>query len=107
MQTVEMYAREKIEKYQHFNATTALLIEEIPLLSPSELQNRCADLVLLQRELTDNNDFLCHTLEWVGPDILNTSYIGELQRAIDKSVLASASLYTELLAYRDHLPIQP
>jgi hypothetical protein len=103
MQTTEMYFNDTTEKYRYFNEAASLLTRDIPSLSAIEIERRCTGLTTLQRELTDNNDQLCLIMESMGSEILDTSYIGELQRAIDKSVIASDSLRAELLLYRNNL----
>ena len=105
MQTVEIYAHETIGKYNHFSVTAARLTETLRILSPPEILTRCADLTRLQQELTDTNEHFCHIMECIGATVLDTSYIGELQRAIDTSVLACDALRTELLVHRNALPI--
>lgn len=103
MQTVEMFFNDTIEMHRHFKKVVSLLIQEVPLLSPIEIQSRCAALIPLQRELTDCSDQFCLIIGGMGPDILETPYIGELQRGIDKSVIACDALHAEILLYRTGL----
>ena len=103
MQTVEMYFNEKIEQYRQLKNDTFILIEDIPLLSPVELGNRCDALSTQQQKIVHDHEHLCLVMEDIGPEILNTSYIGEYQRALDKSILAYDILQTEIYSYRNKL----
>ncbi len=100
MQSVEMYFNKTINKFRRLKQDTFLLIDDIPLLSPIEIDNRCNALTTLQQEITDDNDQLCLLMEDIGPDILETSYIGEYQRAMDKSIHACDSLRLEMRLHR-------
>lgn len=103
MQTVEMYFYNTIEKYRQLKQDTFLLIDDIPILSPIELGSRCGMLTTLQREIADDNEQLCLLMEDIGPEILETAYIGEYQRAMDKSIRACDSLRAEMRVHRDRM----
>jgi hypothetical protein len=107
MQTVEMYFNEKIEKYRQLKQDTFILIEDIPLLSPIELGNRCDALSTQQREIIQDHEHLCLIMEDIGPEILNTAYIGEYQRALDKSILACDILHAEIHSYKNRMHALP
>jgi len=42
-------------------------------------------------------------MEFMGSTILDTSYVGEFQRALDKSIVTCDSLHAELTLYRNTL----
>ena len=107
MQTVEMYFTEKIEEYRQLKQDTCSLIEDIPLLSPLELGNRCDALAMQQREIIHDHEHICLIMEEIGPEILNTSYIGEYQRALDKSILACDMLQVEIHSYKNRMYALP
>ena len=103
MLTIEMFFNDTVTKYSDFTKAASLLTQEIPALTPVEIQNRCATLMTLQRELAETNEQLCLIMESMGPDILDTSHTGILQRAIEKSVRVCTPLYAEILIYKDRL----
>ncbi len=107
MQTVEMYFNEKIEEYRRFKQDTFTLIEDIRLLSPIELGNRCDALATQKQEIIHDHAHLCLIMEDIGPEILNTSYIGEYQRALDKSILACDMLQAEIHSYKNRMQALP
>ena len=107
MQSVEMYFNKAIQKHSLFKQAATLLILEIPGLTPNDIHNRCTDLTIMQRELTDNKDHLFDLMEFWGPGILDTAFIGEFQRALEKSILTCDSLYSEVLHYKDTLIPHP
>lgn len=107
MQTVEMCFNDTIAKYSLFKQAATLLIEEIPSLTPEAIHLRCADLRTLQQELTDNKDYLFDLMEFMGPGILDTAYIGEFQRALNTSILSCDALYAEILSCQDNLLFSP
>lgn len=103
MQTIEMFFNDTIAKYCFFTEAAALLTQEIPSLTPIEIQTRCLTLMTLQRELTDTGNQLCLLLEGMEPEFLDTSYTEAMQRAIEQSVLACTPLHAEILVYRNKL----
>jgi hypothetical protein len=103
MQSVEMYFNDMIAKHNLFKQAATLLIQEVPSLAPQDIHHRCEDLSILRKELTENNDQLAILMEFMGPGLLSTSYLGEFQRALDKSLLTCNSLYAELLDYRNKI----
>lgn len=103
MQTVEMYFNDTIEKYSLFKQAAVSLIQEIPSLSPELISNRCDDLTAMHHELTVNKEQFFIIMEFMGPGILETSHIGEFQRALDKSILACDNLYAKILVYKNEL----
>lgn len=107
MQSVEMYFNDMIAKHNLFRQTASLLIQEAFALTPNDIQQRCEALSTMRKELTEDNEQLSIRMEFLGPGILNTSYIGEFQRALDKSILTCDSLYAELLVYKNELTSHP
>jgi hypothetical protein len=107
MQSVEMYFNDMIAKHNLFKQAATLLIQEVPSLAPHDIHHRCEGLSILRKELTENNDQLAILMEFMGPGLLNTSYIGEFQRALDKSLLTCNSLYAEILVYKNKMTSHP
>jgi len=107
MQPLEMHFNKAIQKHSLFKQAATLLIQEIPRLTPDDIYNRCNDLSNMQRELTDNKDHLFGLMEFFGPGVLDTAFIGEFQRALEKSILTCDSLYAEVLHYKDTLIPHP
>jgi hypothetical protein len=103
MQSVEMYFNDMIAKHNLFKQAATLLIQDAASLTPNDIHQRCRALSTMRMELTENNDQLSILMEFMGPGILDTSYIGEFQRALDKSILTCNSLYAEIVAYKDTL----
>ncbi len=103
MQTVEMYFNDTITKYSLFKQAASLLIQEVSSLTPIEIQHRCAELSTLRQDLSENSDQLFILMEFMGRGILDTSYVGEFQRALDTSILTCDSLYAEILVYKNAL----
>lgn len=101
MQTIEMCFNNTIEKHSIFKQATTLLIQEIASLSPSEIYGRCQELEILYRDLVSNKDYLFTLMEFMGPGVLDTSYIGEFQRALDKSIAVCDTLYKEVINYKN------
>ena len=102
-----MYFNDMIAKHNLFKQAASLLIQEVPSLTPNDIHHRCESLSTLRKELTEDNDQLSIRMEFLGPGILDTSYIGDFQRALDKSILACDSLYAKILVYRDALSSHP
>ena len=103
MQTVEMYFNDAIEKYSLFKEAAVSLIQEITSLPPEVIYHRCEDLTAMHQELTENKEQFFIVMEFLGPGILNTSHIGEFQRALDKSIHACDTLYAKILVYKNEL----
>jgi hypothetical protein len=103
MQTIETYFNDTIAKYNCFKQAAALLIEEIPSLTPEDLLRRCEYLNTLQKEATKNKEQFFIIMEFTGPGILDTSFMGEFQRILDKSILACDILYEKILHYKEAL----
>jgi hypothetical protein len=103
MQTVEMYFNDTIAKYSLFKQAATSLVQEIPSLPPIDIFHRCEDISALHKEATQNKDQLFIIMEFMGPGILDTSFIGEFQRVLDKSILVCDTLYVEILNYKDTL----
>jgi hypothetical protein len=107
MQSIEMYFNDTIEKFSLFKQAAMLLIREIHVLAPDVVHQRCKNLSAMQEKLTENNEQLFIIMEFMGPGVLDNSSIGEIQRTLDKSVLACDTLYAEILAYKDNLSSRP
>ncbi|MBU1568837.1 MAG: hypothetical protein KJ630_24830 [Proteobacteria bacterium] len=103
MQSVEMYFNDMIAKHDLFKQAAFLLMKEVPSLTPTDIHDRCENLLILKRELTKDNDQLSIRMEFLGPGILDTTYLGDFQRALDQSILACDLLHAEILLYKDSL----
>ncbi len=101
MQTVEMQFIDAIHNYGLFQQAATLLIEEIPGLTPDDIYQRCSELAALQCELTEGQSHLFVLMEFVGPEILDQPFIGEFQRALQKSIRTSDMLRAEILHYKN------
>jgi len=103
MRSVEQYFNDTIEKYRQLKQATLTLVAAIHSLSPIEIENCCNALTALQRELAVDNDQLSSLMEDIGPEILNSSYLGEYQRAMDKSILACDTLQAAMDIYKNSM----
>ena len=106
MLSVEIYFNDTIAKYNLFKQAAVKLLQEVRLLSPEEIHDRCKHLTEMHRELMENKEQLFTIIEFVGPGILDTGYIGDFQRALDKSVAACDALYQEIVVYRNTMSAQ-
>ncbi len=107
MQTIEMYINDTIAKYSLFKQAATQLIQEIPSLQPRDILHRCEDLTSQHKKIDQDKEQLFIRIEFMGPSILDTSYIGEFQRALDKTILACDLLHTEIAIYRESLASRP
>lgn len=105
MQTIEIYFADAIEKHGLFKEAAASLIQEISSLTPGAIDRRCKELTGLNQELLADKNHLCALMEFIGPGILDTSYVGEFQRALDKSIAVCDELYKEIHIYRQNLAL--
>jgi hypothetical protein len=104
MQTIEMCFNNTIEKHSIFKQAAQSLKNEIPSLAPHEIDRRCRELEILHKDVISNKEYLFTLMEFMGPDILDTAYIGEFQQALDKSIAVCNDLYKEILVYRNTFP---
>lgn len=102
-----MYFIDTIEKYNLFKQAANSLIQEIHSLTPDDVHQSCKRLSTMQKELTENKEQFFIIMEFMGPGLLDTSSIGQFQRALDKSILACDTLYEEILTYRHNLASRP
>jgi hypothetical protein len=103
MQSVEWHFADTIEKLGVLTLAATTLVEEIPSLSPGDVQQRCETLLTMQQKMTEDKEQFFAIMEFVGSGILDTSYIGEFQRALDKSVLACDTLHAVILEYKSKI----
>ena len=96
MQSVEMYFNDTIAKYNLFKQAVCVLIQESSSLSPFCIDQRCQKLAVMHHDLQKDKEQLFVIMEFFGPGILETSFIGELQRALSASILACDTLYEEV-----------
>ncbi|KAB2888463.1 MAG: hypothetical protein F9K32_16400 [Desulfobulbaceae bacterium] len=106
MLNVEIRFNTTIAKYNMFHQAAVALLQEIRSLSPDMIYHRCERLTAMHQELMENKEQLFSLMEFVGPGILETSYIGDFQRSLDKSIAACEALYREILLYRENLNAQ-
>ncbi|MFH0781246.1 MAG: hypothetical protein V2B20_04735 [Pseudomonadota bacterium] len=107
MQSANMYFFNTIEQCNLFRQAATSIIEGIHTLTPDDIYQRCEKLSTILKEITENKEQFFTVLEFFGPGVLDTSSIGEFQRALDKSILACDSLYAEILIYKRNLAFQP
>jgi hypothetical protein len=105
MQSVEWYFADTMEKLGDLTLAATTLVEEIPSLSPAIVQQRCELLNGMQRKLSQDREQFFAIIEFVGPGILDTTYIGEFQRALDKSIQACDELHAAVLQYKENLTL--
>lgn len=105
MHSVEWHFADTIEKLGVLTLAATDLIEEIPSLSPQDVQLRCEILLDMQQNLNEDKEQFFAIMEFVGPGILDTSYIGEFQRALDKSILACDTLHAAVLDYKSKITL--
>ncbi len=86
--TAEFF-HEAIVQYQRLEQETINLANEIAALSPEEILNRCTSLQEMQEDIAEKDAALVELMKFIGPDILNTPFLGEYQRALDKAIKAS------------------
>jgi hypothetical protein len=103
MQTIEMYFNTAIEKHSIFKQTATLLLQEIPALAPLTICHRCRELTILHNRLIADQNHLFDLMEFMGPGILDTLFIGEFQRALGKSLETCNALFKELQSYKENL----
>lgn len=103
MEGIETYFNDTIAAYNRFEQEALLLLEDIPNLQARQIEDRCEDLVGMHREIMENSDQLCVVMDYVGPAILNTPYIGEFQRSLDRSAAVCQTLFTEITDYKARL----
>lgn len=103
MQSIEWHFADTIEKLGVFTQAATTLIGEIPSLSPNDVKERCEELTSMQQNLSEDKEQFFAIMEFVGPGILDTSYIGEFQRALDESILACDNLHQVILAYKSNI----
>ncbi len=107
MHSVEMYFNDTIAKYNLFKQAATSLVNGVHSLTPEDVYQRCEMLSTMLKELTENKEQFFAVLEFFGPGVLDTSAIGEFQRALDKSILASNALYAEILNYKRNISCRP
>ena len=103
MQIVEMHFNNAILEHNLFRQAALLLIREITELAPDDICKRCMELTALQEELACNQTLLFTLMEFVGPEILNASFVGEFQRALQQSILTCDALHAAVLDYKNTL----
>ncbi len=106
MQSASMYFNDTIEQCNLFKQAATSIIAGIHTLSPDDIYQRCEKLSTMLKDLTENKEQFFTVLEFFGPGVLDTSSIGEFQRALDKSILTCDSLYAEILIYKQNLACQ-
>ncbi|MDK9707978.1 MAG: hypothetical protein OEL83_13090 [Desulforhopalus sp.] len=103
MHSVEWYFNDTIEQLSMLTLTATNLVKEIPTLTPSDVRLRCQQLSTMQEKLSEDKEQFFAIMDFVGRGVLDTFYIGEFQRALDKSVLACDSLHAVILQYKSKI----
>ena len=100
MQSVEMYFNDTITRYSLFQQAVNNLVQESASLNFYALDQGCQRLAVMHHDLQKNKEQMFTIMEFFGPGILDTSYIGELQRALNGSIAACDALYEEFLTLK-------
>lgn len=103
MQPVECHFIDTIAQLGAFTVAATAIVNEISAITPGDLQLRCQELSGLQKKFNKDNEQFFAIMEFVGPGVLDISYVGEFQRALDKSILACDILYAVVLEYRQNI----
>jgi hypothetical protein len=103
MESVEWYFADSIEKLDVFILAAATLVDELPSLQANDIQQRCEALIGIQEKLSQDKEFFFTLIEFLGPGVLSTTYIGEFQRALDKSILTCDILQSAVVKYRQDI----
>jgi hypothetical protein len=106
MLNVELYFNTIIAKHNVFKQAAILLLQDVPILNAEQICRRSEELTVMHRGLIEDKEQFFTIIEFFGPGILETAYIGDFQRALDKSVAACEALYQEIIVYRDKLSTQ-
>ena len=106
MLNVELYFNTVIAKHNVFKQAALVLLQDVQKLTPQQICQRSEELATMHKGLIEDKEQFFIIVEFFGPGILDTAYIGDFQRALDKSVAACEALYQEIIAYRDTLSQQ-
>lgn len=89
MKTPEKLFRGSIEQYQNLIRKTSDIHNNMANLSPDEIFERCQQVLELQQDQAKVDKFIVDVMIDIGPQILDTPYVGEYQRIIAKAKQAS------------------
>lgn len=100
MKTTEDLFRESIDQYKTLISDASDLSKTIANLSPNEILRRCENLQKLQNKQAEIDKFIIEIMLDSGPHILETPYIGEYQRMLDKAMQACDEVSLKAQAIR-------
>lgn len=106
MLNVELYFNTLIAKHNVFKQAALVLLQDVQTLTPEQVCRRSEELASMHRGLIEDKEQFFTIVEFFGPGILDTAYIGDFQRALDKSVAACEALYQEIIVYRENFSLQ-
>lgn len=86
MNTTTDLFRESIEQYKYLIDQTNSLASKMAGLSPEEILQHCEELQQLQQKQAVVDTFILEIMADNGPQILDTQYIGEYQRIMNKAI---------------------
>lgn len=86
MNTTTDLFRESIEQYKYLTDQTNSLASKMAGLSPEEILQHCEELQQLQQKQAVVDTFILEVMADNGPQILDTQYIGEYQRIMNKAI---------------------
>jgi hypothetical protein len=103
MKTTEELFRGSINKYKILITEASELSKSIATLSPDEIMERCGNLQKQQNQQVEIDKFIVEIMVDCGPRILETPYIGEYQRILDKAMQACDEVALKAKAIRKTL----
>jgi len=86
MNTTNDLFQESIERYKYLIDQTNSLASKMAGLSPEEILQHCEDLQKLQQKQAVVDKFILEVMTDNGPQVLDTQYIGEYQRIVNKAI---------------------
>ncbi len=103
MKTAENIFRESIDQYKALITDASDFNKIIENLSPEEILQRCEILQKQQNEQAKIDKFIIEIMLDFGPRILETPYIGEYQKILDKAMQACDEVAWKAQAIRTRL----
>jgi hypothetical protein len=103
MKTTEAIFRESIDQYKILINNASALSKIIADLAPAEILRCCKTLQKQQRKQGEVDKFIIEIMLDSGPRILETPYIGEYQRVLDKAMQACDEVALKAKAIRTTL----
>ncbi len=86
MKTTEDLFRESTEQYQQLIQNIADLSSHMASSTPEEILKHCEELQEMQKKQAKLDKFIVEIMNDLGPQILETPYVGEYQRMLDNAL---------------------